>query len=113
LSKIAENCDHNIDYRIGFKISVLRSGKEVFRSSDAFEEVLTPGTSTPSWSPRSRLHEMYSKPKLAKPVLPKSGGYVRIRVDLYSVHPLSEVLLCPCGSPGTNGSLGSIRLFSM
>ena len=54
-------------------------------------------------SPRSRLHEIYVKPKKVTN-LPKNGGYVRVRVDLYSAHPLTEVILCPCGAAGSTGA---------
>ena len=56
-----------------------------------------------SRSPRSRLHEIYVKPKNVSN-LPKNGGYVRVRVDLYSAHPLTEVILCPCGAAGSIGA---------
>ena len=111
LRRNSYNSSDDLFAKIGYKISVVRNGGSSIKSSDKTEEVLPAGSPSASWSPRSRLHELYTKPKFETPILPKAGGYVRVRVDLFYAHPLTEVVLCPCGGSGNNnGSSGSIIL---
>ena len=105
LNRNSYNSSDELFARIGYKFSIYKSGGDTTKASEKFEEVLPTQSSSNSWSPRSRLHELYVKPKSTSGViLPKAGGFVRVRVDLFSANPLTEVVLCPIGSAGTNGN---------
>lgn len=46
-------------WRILFKISVVRANGEQFKTGEKNEEVLSSGTSTASWSPRSEISHIF------------------------------------------------------
>ena len=77
-------------------------------SSETRDEVLSVGDTSPAWTPRVRLSDLYTRrlasEKLtsAADILPFTsstpkivGGYVKIRVDLFSVHALTEFIVYP------------------
>lgn len=65
--------------------------------SEVREEILAVGDSSQAFAPRVRLSDLYSKRLSSGSILSsgKGGGYVKIRVDLFSAFGLTEFHLHP------------------